>query len=157
MNLRSTSKETFMIVYGSEVFRPGSFTVRDPFSTFAFLSYTFMHSRGPRKQLRDSRKKNGPLFIEFTIFHVSSRGATFIPRGSRFVFRSYDSPGTHCASCGYLTGRTEERRDGGTLHYNYSVKKFKSLNTVCRTTIPTVLKLRGTRIRLCKRGESRLM
>lgn len=57
MNLRSCSKETFMIVYGSKVFHRGSFTVRDPFSSFTFLSYTFMHLRGPHKQLRDSRKK----------------------------------------------------------------------------------------------------
>lgn len=112
MNLRSTSKETFMIVYGSEVFRPGSFTVRDPFSAFVPFR-THLCIREGRANSYETLVKNGPLFIEFTISHVSSRDATFIPRGSRFVFRSYDSPGTHCATCGYLMGRTEEWRGGG--------------------------------------------
>lgn len=112
MNLRSTSKETFMIVYGSEVFRSGSFTMRAILFPPSFLSYTFMHSRGPRKQLRDSRKKTDHCSSSLP-FSTFLRDATFIPRGSRFVFRSYDSPGTHCASCGYLMGRTEEWRDGG--------------------------------------------
>lgn len=95
------------------------------------------------------------MFIEFTIFHVSS-WRDFYPPREPVRFSKLRLTSTHRASCRYLMGRTEARRRG-TLHYNYSVKKFKSLNTVCRTTISTVLKLRGTRIRLCKRNESHSM
>lgn len=125
MNLRSSSKETFMIVYGSEVFHRGSFTVRDLFSSSTFLSYTFMHSRGPRKQLRDSRKKTDHCSSSLP-FSTFLRDATFIPCGSRFVFRSYDSPGTHCVSCGYLMGHIEAvRREDSVLQLQH--KKVRHL------------------------------
>lgn len=122
MNLRSSSKETFMIVYGSEVFHRGSFTVRDLFSSFTFLSYTFMHSRGPRKQLRDSRKKNGPLFIEFTIFHVSSR-RDFYPLRESVRFSKLRLT-WYALRFMRISYGTLKWGDGRTLHYNYSIKKF---------------------------------
>lgn len=134
-------------------------------SWFFYCARSFFFLRSFRTHLciREGRAnsyetlvKNGPLFIEFTIFHVSSRRDFYPPREPiRFSKLRLTWYALRFMRISYGTHWGVERR--GTLHYNYSVKKFKSLNTVCRTTIPTILKLRGTRIRLCKRGESRLM
>jgi hypothetical protein len=144
MNLRSSCKETLMIVYGSEVFRCGS--VSRFFFSLRFRAHLCI--REGRANSYGTLIKNEPLFIEFTIFHVSSRRDFYPPREpvrfsklrltryvERFVRISYGA-------------RWREK----TLHYNYSVKKFKSLNIVRRATIQTALKVEGTRTRLCKRG-----
>lgn len=49
-------------------------------------------------------------------------------------------------------GRAPKGEGKKTLHYNYRVKKFKSLNIVPRATIQTTLKVEDTRTRLCKCG-----
>lgn len=119
----------------------------------SFFSHTFMHSRGSRKQLRDSRKKRT---IVHRVYHFPRFFATRLlsPAGAGSFFEVTVHL-VRTALYAYILWDALQRGERGTLHYNYSVKKFKSLNTVRRTTIPTVLKLRGTRIRLCKRGESR--
>lgn len=125
MNLRLCGEETFMIVYGSGIFRRRR-TPHPPFRPRAwppffspppFRAYVYAFARAARKQPRDSHKKRNHCSssLQFSTF---LREATFIPRGSKFVFRSYDSPGTYrFARVPYELRRgkkkRKKRREGG--------------------------------------------
>lgn len=114
------------------------------------FSHTFMHSRGSRKQQRDSHKKRA---IVHRVYHFPRFFASQLlsPAGASSFFEVTTHPVRRISSCGYLMGRAEGRREK-TLHYNYSIKKFKSLNIARHATIQTTLKVQGARTRLCKRG-----
>lgn len=143
MNLRSRCKETLMIVYDNEVFRRGSGLAILFLPSF---SHTFMHLRGPRKQLRDSHKKKTNHCSSSLPFSTFLRNATFIPRGSRFVFSKLWLTRYVELRANILRDVLKGEREK-TLHYNYSIKKFKSLNITRCATIQTALKVEGTRTR----------
>lgn len=156
MNLRLSSEETFIIVYGSEVFRRClPFLLSPPCNLFPFLrlpsfffscSHTFMHSRGPCKQLRDSHKKRT---IVHRVYHFPRFFATRLlsPAGAGSFFEVTTHPvrTTPRARIPYGTRRREAEHSALQLQ----CKKVKSLNAH-RATISTVLKLKAARTGLCK-------
>lgn len=113
------------------------------------FSHTFMHSRGSRKQLRDSHKKRT---IVHRVYHFPRFFATQLssPAGVSSFFEVTTHPVRRISSCGYLMKGGPKGEEKETLHYNYRVKKFKSLNIMRRATIQMTLKVEDTRI--CKCG-----
>ena len=107
-----------MIVYGS-----GGFPLRlGPAILFllSFFAHIYALARA-RANTYGTLIKNEPLFIEFTIFHVSSRLSS--PAGASSFFEVtthpvYVEPFRANILWGALKGEREK-----TLHYNYQRKK----------------------------------
>jgi len=123
---------------------------------FLFLlsfSHTFMHSRKSREQHydRDSRKKRT---IVHRVYHFPRFFATRLPSpaGTDSFFEVTTHPVRRMLRADVLWGALKREREK-TLYYNYSVKKFKSLNVGRRATIRMALRVEDARTRLCKRGE----
>jgi len=106
-------------------------------SRVSFSSFVFAHVYAFAKVAQTATMgtapvKNEPLFIEFTIFHVSSR-RDFHPAGADSFFEVTTHPVRRMLCADVLWGALKREREK-TLYYNYSVKKFKSLNVVRRAT-----------------------
>lgn len=118
-------------------------------SFFSPVSHTLMHSRGPRKQLRDSHKKRT---IVHRVYHFPRFFATRLlsPAGAGSFFEVTTHPVRTTPHARTLWSAPKGGREYSALQLQ--CKKVKSLNAH-RATISTVLKLKAARMRLCKRGE----